>query len=526
MRAESFSSDHLAPTPAKGVLPLPARCYLPLVTALIAVWTWRPLTGREDFWSHIAVGRWIWEHQSAPFETLWIWSAPPQSWIAHSWLTQLSLYGLMQTGGAHLVLLVTIIVVAFPFVWFWKLWAQRGTINAFTPIFFALAIWCAQVRFQPRPELFSAFFLSVLLLFLIHWPRSATRSKSFVVIALFALWANFHGGVALGIAILLLTIAAELLQQKFARPAWKLAALGGACVLAVNCNPYGFAYWKTLLQVGGAMFKMIDEWKPPLQAPALPVGAVALVVVIALIAFLAWSRNPQRRWAQLLWLIFGCALFLMARRNLWPCILISVAVSAANAQGFGSFARMNFALKTRLLGQTMAVTWLLCWILLAFSTEAISTQRGMPFLRATSRVLPRGVANAVLNQRLPDPLFNDYLRSGYFQWRFDGTRKLYIDLQNVYPAALLENYFAIIARTPQGRNEFERLKINTVIFGKHRSDDRLAPMATYLNSQSKIWMPIYRGEDGAAWVRRSAWTKIRDEKQTPTKHPSPTATKN
>jgi len=506
MRSESVSINDAASSAAKGVLPL-QRLYLPLVIILIASWTWRPLTGREDFWSHIAVGRWIWEHQSAPFETLWIWSAPSQSWIAHSWLSQLFLFAQMQAGGAHLVLLVTIILVALPFVWFWKLWARQATINALAPVFFALALLCAGSRFQPRPELFSYFFLSLLLLFLIEWPRHAGPIKSLVVIAIFALWANFHGGVALGIAIFSLTIVAELCQQKFAPPAWKLAALGCACILAVNLNPYGFAYWKTLTQVGGAMFKMIDEWKPPLAEPALPISHVALILVIAIIATLAWSRNPQRRWAQLLWLFFGCALFLTARRNLWPCILISVAVCSANAQGLGSLAWAKASLKTRLVAQTLAVAWLFFWILLAFSPEAISTGNTLPALRATASVLPRGVADAVLKERLPDPIFNDYLRSGYFQWRFYGERKLYIDLQNVYPPSLLENYFAIIARTDKGRKEFDRLKINTVIFGSYREKDRIAPLARYLDSQSKIWMPIYHGKDGAIWVRRSAMKK-------------------
>jgi lysylphosphatidylglycerol synthetase-like protein (DUF2156 family) len=239
----------------------------------------------------------------------------------------------MRAGGVHLVLLATIIFVALPFVWFWKLWARRGRISALTPVYFALAIWCAAARFQPRPELFTYFFLGLLLLFLIEWPRSATRLNTFAVIALFALWGNFHGAVALGILILLLTAGCELLQQKFARPAWGLVGLAIVCVLAVNLNPYGVSYWKALKPVGGAMFQMIDEWKPPLTAPALPVMAVVLVLLIAIVPLLGWIRNPERRWSQLLWLVLGVILFMTARRNLWPCVLISLAVGAANAQG-------------------------------------------------------------------------------------------------------------------------------------------------------------------------------------------------
>ena len=484
-----------------------AKMYGPLIVALLAIWTWRPLTGSEDFWIHIATGRWIWQNQSVPRETLWLWTTPSQPWVAHSWLSELFLYGIMQAGGAHLVLLVTIILVTLPFIWFWKLWARRGRISALTPIFFTFAIWCASVRFQPRPELFSYFFMSLLLLFLIQWPRSATRWNVLGIIALFALWANFHGAVALGVLIIFLTAGCELLQQKFARESWKLVAIAAACALAVNLNPYGFAYWKALRQVGGAMFKMIDEWKPPLTEPALPLLAVALVLLIAIVALLGWTKNPQRRWSQLLWLAVGVLFFLTARRNIWPCILISLAVCAANANGLSAFRSFALTPPLRVYARGLAVAFVIGFALLAISSEAISQRNGVLGLRATSRVLPVGVADAVLSRQLPGPIFNDYLRSGYFHWRFSGHPPLFIDLQNVYPPELLAEYFDIIRRTPRGIKALEQRKINTVVFGKYRSTDRLAPLAKYLD-QSPQWQRVYSREDGAIWTRRAPMSSV------------------
>src|SRR5690606_7311378 len=85
------------------------RLYLPLLLLFIAVATWRPLTGSEDFWAHAAVGRWIWQHAAAPQQTLWLWSTPPIEWIAHSWLSQLVYFGVMRTGGVPLILIFTIL---------------------------------------------------------------------------------------------------------------------------------------------------------------------------------------------------------------------------------------------------------------------------------------------------------------------------------------------------------------------------------------------------------------------------------
>jgi hypothetical protein len=88
---------------------------------------------------------------------------------------------------------------------------------------------------------------------------------------------------------------------------------------------------------------------------------------------------------------------------------------------------------------------------LAVSPEAFAVRDGVLRPRAVSRYAPEGVARWVLQHHPPDPIFNDYLRSNYFHWRFAGRRKIFIDVHNVYPAQLLQDYFYIIARTPRGQ---------------------------------------------------------------------------
>jgi hypothetical protein len=517
MFADAAHDKNAARDPLLGFLP---RLYLPLLLLFIAAATWRPLTGAEDFWAHAAVGRWIWQHQTIPHHTLWLWSTPGVEWIAHSWLSQLVYFGVMRLGGACGVLTFTIILASLPFIWFWKLWAQRGKINAIAPVFFALAIWCASIRFQARPELFTAIFLSALLLLFSEMPRAlsgkSARRNAILLVAMFALWANFHGAVAMGLLVLWLSIACEIAQQKFAQqknarqdletPLWKLIALGAACSLAIFVNPYGVHYWEALKPVGGAMFRLIDEWKSPLMAPALPPEAIGVVLLVALFALWCWAKNPARRWSQLAWIFLAAALFLSARRNLWPCILLSVAVASANAAALKNWRAPRFP-RAQFLARGGAVAFLIAFSLMVFSPAVMAPRTGgeagvLP-LRATANSLPRGPANIVLQRHLPVPVFNDYLHSGYFHWRFGGAPPLYVDLLNAYEPQLLENYFEIIKRTPIGATEWEKLGVNTVVFGHYRKTDRLAPLAKYLD-ESPQWHKIYFSQDGAVWVRRAA----------------------
>jgi hypothetical protein len=253
------------------------------------------------------------------------------------------------------------------------------------------------------------------------------------------------------------------------------------------------------------MFKLIDEWKSPLSAPALPPLAIGLVLFVVLIAALAWAGNRDRRWCQLAWLLFFTAFFLMARRNLWPLMLVSTCVAAANAQSLRA-ARLlpSFPIRpaTRRVAQIAVAALAAAWVISSIAPDALARERGVLVLRAVSPQAPEGAARFVLDNELPGPLFNDYLRSGYLHWRFHGKRDLYIDLLNAYNGQLLHDYFDIIARAPRGRMLFESLKIRTVVFGHWNKNSRLVPLAKYLDN-SAAWRRVYRGKDGAVWVRRT-----------------------
>ena len=111
-----------------------SRLYLPLLLLLCAAYAWHPLMGFDDFWAHAGVGRWIWQQGRIPQETLFLWSAKIP-WIAHSWLTQLTFYGLMAAGGTHygpyLVVTFTVLMAMLP--------VSRAWVKVGPPLFFKVS---------------------------------------------------------------------------------------------------------------------------------------------------------------------------------------------------------------------------------------------------------------------------------------------------------------------------------------------------------------------------------------------------
>lgn len=526
-----------------------SRLYLPLLLLFCVCCAWRPLQGYDDFWAHAAVGRWIWEHQQAPFQTLNLWSAQ-SPWIAHSWLSQSVFYALMKIGGNNgptLVLLWTVFFSALPFALIWRAWLRREDVPALLPLLFLTAIYCARGRFHPRPELFTALFFTLLLLALSKWhtPRAdddenlakqgrGNASKAIFLFALFALWANFHGAVALGLLILACTLFCDLLQNGFDLRARVLAVVALGCVAAVFINPYGALLWQALKPVfGGEISTSITEWKPFWKSPALPWSVVLGEAALVMAAAGVWFGNPGRRWAHIGWLLVMSLLFLSARRHTWLLALTCLVVAASNmatvaddtAEAEASIAeasnkaapKLNRGNASRsipprhaskpqatfLEGVPKMPSWAVIGCLIA--ALAWATPGALATKSATSASIPRGAADFILQRKPPGRLFADYENSSYFQWRFNGQPSLFIDLLNAYPDEIFQAYRDIRLATPRGRFLLDELKIDCVVLTSSRPGPSLNPLADFLDA-SPQWVNVYFQRDASIWMRRPAPT--------------------
>jgi len=496
------------PPQISDVLP---RFYWPLMALLCVAYCWRPLSGGDDIWAHAAIGRWIVENKMLPQQSLFLWSTPPIPWVYHSWLSQITFYNLLSTGenfGPVAVVLFTSTLVVITFTLLWRAWSTR--VEGVSPIMiavFALAIYCSALRFTPRPELFSALFLCVLLLLLSRMQSALSLRGVLGVGTLFVIWTNFHGGVAVGLLLLGATVFCEIVQQKFAPISWRFLALILIAFLAVCLNPYGLNYWQALRPVGGEMFQRIDEWKPfwkdPILNPLLVIGEATLVWM----AFLSWVGNDKRRWSNLAWLLIMAALFVSARRHLWLLPITCLAVLAENSATL-STPRLLQSMRVqseqipasrRGLVRALMIGVLCVAIARATPSKVFSAQWLQP-------KVPRKAADFFLKNSAISKtrIFNDYENSSFLQWKFGGKPPLYIDLLNAYPDRLLLDYLDIVHANSKGQKLLENQKIQTVFVRAYKPDSSLAKLAKYLEKEKTRWQRVYRAGDGTIWIRRKA----------------------
>ena len=80
------------------------------------------------------------------------------------------------------------------------------------------------------------------------------------------------------------------------------------------------------------MFESILEWRPPWESPAVPWVELFAIVLVQAATLLALALNPCRRWSHIAWVLVTMGSYPLARRNVWPMFIVSLAVLAANAR--------------------------------------------------------------------------------------------------------------------------------------------------------------------------------------------------
>jgi hypothetical protein len=225
-----------------------------------------------DGWMALASGREIAQHGLPTHDSLTAWTHG-RRWIDQQWLAQLLLYRLWQAGGIKLVLLVHALLTTGALAGA-AVAARRLGASARMTTWVCLPVIAA---YYPeagvlRPQTF-AYPLFVAVLALLALDARTPSRRVFLVLPVLVLWANLHGSVILGAALVAAAAALRSARSVKARDragvVRNVALAGGAC-LSVLASPYALhlpAYYDTIL-VGGNLGHFVTEWAATTLSPS------------------------------------------------------------------------------------------------------------------------------------------------------------------------------------------------------------------------------------------------------------------
>jgi MFS family permease len=297
-----------------------------------------------DLYLELASGRFIAQHglvSTDPFPTI----AQGGLWLNQQWLTELAFFRTAGSIGLTGLTILYAVLIAAPLGLLLWLCRRKGALMqvAVATLYFpgALAV------IHPRAAGFSLAGFSVLVaLIAIAWgerPEGDGYRRQWkavlAILALFALWANLHGGFVAGLLLIGLVCVGAAIDHWRGLPGVvalpRIAVLGligaVAVVIVSLATPLGGAIWDYILSFRNQTIALAtDEWGSVLVSP---MAVAYLLIATAFMAWI-WLRSERPRRAATLVVAAGFLLFAaFSLRNIvfvGPALAFVVAWSAPN----------------------------------------------------------------------------------------------------------------------------------------------------------------------------------------------------
>lgn len=399
------------------------------------------VTDDADIWWHLRYGQSVLHGLDwRPDHTVYSWTPADGTWVYVTWLGSLILYGIHRLGGFFGLALMQWGVfagVVVLYAWLLRLMRVPWTVLHLVILFFA-GMTVNPIAIYIKPELFSLLmFAATVAVFFAA--KFTNRLLYWVYIPLFLVWVNVHGGFVYGLAFLGLAWCCETLSyalglpSRLSKPMWlrlTVAVFLSAGLTVIN--PYGWRYGAGILQnvlMGGEHVNVISAYAtfwtylipPPFVFRNMNTGWGLLLMAFCLAGLLCYEHAARRRMdftVALTNIFFFAAGFLMMRASMYFAVLwvFSIVYVMATCQ-----VKISDFIAKIGLGVAGLIACLLIW-----ETAAFNTYRAW-FGHGLNAYVPADTVEFIRRNRVPGPLFNDYVTGGYLIWALYPDRKVFID---------------------------------------------------------------------------------------------------
>ncbi len=428
-----------------------------------------------DLGYHIRTGAYVMEQHRIPAVNTFAYTTPEEPWYLHQWLPATGLYLLDRLGGVY-ALTTAKCLLAMLAMWLTWLTARRlGAGDSLWPFWaITLATVIGRTRFFERPDFLSGVIFTLVLYLDTRCGRSR-RWQWLGLPLLFALWANIHGGLVYGLALLFAlsagewaeAVARKLLPGKIpsaeatpltfkellVRPAGMGLAVLAAALATQVINPHGAKILLVPFQFSSEFWKgVITE----LQTPIWYENRVFYLFLPVLAGLLILSRRQ--------WSFARCFIL---------CGFTLLALDAQRSLLFFAFATAPFA--AQMAGQVWPLTvgstkrWVIAllpvtWLALAVFQFVPDPQYKFGYGRYPG-FYPAGVF-AFLEREVPSQnLFNEMRYGGPLLWENYPKFKPFVDGRgDAYAVSFWEKaYLPVINQSPGWREILMRWQVTAML---------------------------------------------------------------
>ncbi len=473
------------------------RTTVVIVFAMLFVIALRAPTDTDTWW-HIRSGEYTLESgmiYGDPFSHTFA----DETWINHSWGSQIILFGAWKLAGNVGLALYTALLAVAGMALLYQISAGNTYLKAFILI---LGATTAAIFWSPRPQMLS-FFFSTVILWIVYRYKHQQVDWLWGIVPLMWLWSNIHAGWAIGYLFLFAFIVGEVFnnllkidENTLTWAGWrKLVLVTVVSIPFLAISPYFIDNLLVPFNTVGIepLRAFIQEW----QSPNFQMrGTWAFIAMIMLLFMGLWTSKLKFDWSSFFLLIGTLFLALLYSRNI--AVFAVVATPILSYHFDNALAERNIVLRPRkTVPRPMALVNLALIIIILLGVVVYTLGILLPdnIAEEQAKVLPVDAVTYLNESDLPNPIFNSYNWGGYLMFSapdypvfVDGRTDLYGDF--------VLDYNAIYNNLEDSSlNQLDTYGVNLVIV------EALAPLNDVLEASSE-WTLDYRDDLATIWVRR------------------------
>lgn len=377
-----------------------------------------------DFWWTARIGLEILARGSVPLHNYFTFTATTHPFISQEWGSEV-IDAWLYTHLGMTAVIMTFAIATWVGFFLGVIRVDRvGQSRWVLAVGAALVLISGLQIWGPSPQMFSFALLGILLTLLDGYRRLPRRWLLALLVPLFVVWGNLHGGFLIGLGVVAAFGVGEWVETYLRRPgaigypalrqlllAWVVAVLAPM----FNPNGTGVYVYPAKLLLSHVAQASLNEWQPPdFHSPA-EIPTLFLLVTAVLAA--PWARRVRA--SDLLLAGAGVVLMLYAVRDIPIFAVLVLPLWSDGVHGF--FNELATARRLRPVRRRPAPAWFVAAVLIIVSLAAgarMVDQLHSPKNELMGSAYPVAVGRVICDGP-PARVFAPYGSSGWLLYRID-----------------------------------------------------------------------------------------------------------